>query len=291
MSTLSIFTIVAAFGGGVIGAYMGALPVFILTGVIAIAGGIATMAGAADLSIGFIAFGSYLGPHVAFAGGVGAAAYAGRMKKLESGTDILSSLNGIADPMTLFVGGIFGVLGAIIFYLVGTVTNIPTDHPATGVLILALVARFAFGKTGLTGKYEGKGKREWFTGGNGMICNILLGLGIGTAVGFVPGAMKAAGVADAAIGAFPVVAFGIAAVSLIFTQTGFATPATHHIAYPAACAAVWSGNPIMGIVFGILGALLGDFFGKSLNSHVDTHIDPPATTIFVLIFVATMLFQ
>lgn len=42
---------------------MGALPAFILTGVIAIAGSVAAMAGGADMTVGFIAFGSYLGPH------------------------------------------------------------------------------------------------------------------------------------------------------------------------------------------------------------------------------------
>ena len=67
---MNLFALVASFGGGIIGAYMGALPAFILTGVIAIAGSVAAMAGGADMTVGFIAFGSYLGPHIAFAGGV-----------------------------------------------------------------------------------------------------------------------------------------------------------------------------------------------------------------------------
>ena len=69
---MNLFALVASFGGGIIGAYMGALPAFILTGVIAIAGSVAAMAGGADMTVGFIAFGSYLGPHIAFAGGVAA---------------------------------------------------------------------------------------------------------------------------------------------------------------------------------------------------------------------------
>ena len=111
---MNLFALVASFGGGIIGAYMGALPAFILTGVIAIAGAVAAMAGGADMTVGFIAFGSYLGPHIAFAGGVAASAYAGKTKKLGSGTDILSCLNGLADPATLLVGGVFGVIGFLI---------------------------------------------------------------------------------------------------------------------------------------------------------------------------------
>ena len=95
---MNLFALVASFGGGIIGAYMGALPAFILTGVIAIAGAVAAMAGGADMTVGFIAFGSYLGPHIAFAGGVAASAYAGKTKKLGSGTDILSCLNGRIRP-------------------------------------------------------------------------------------------------------------------------------------------------------------------------------------------------
>ncbi len=289
MENFDLILIIGAFGGGVIGAYMGALPSFIMTGIIAIAGGISAMAGAADLSVGFIAFGAYLGPHVAFAGGVGAAAYAGHKKQLESGADILSSLNGLADPMTLLVGGIFGLLGMILFQIWNMI-GLPTDLPGFTVVVLGIVARLLFGKTGLTGDFTGVEKRQWFSTGKELGSNIMLGLGIGTAIGFVAHALFEAGTAPELMASFPVICFGIAATTLIFTQTGFACPATHHIAYPAACAAVWSGgNPLMGVLFGVLGALIGDLAGRTFNTNVDTHIDPPATTIFILIFVCTML--
>lgn len=288
---MDIFALVASFGGGIIGAYMGALPAFIMTGIVAIAGSIAAMAGGADISIGFIAFGSYLGPHVAFAGGVAAAGYAGKTKKLSGGgTDILSSLNGLADPMTLLVGGIFGIFGFLVHYLIGSVLHLNTDLPGITVIISAIVVRLIFGNTGICGKYENGEKREFFTGGKGLICNTLLGLGLGTAIGFVYKSLVNSGASEAVFGSFPLVCFGIAATTLIFTQTGFATPATHHIALPAALAAVSSGNPIMGVVFGIISALLGDFFGKTFNSHCDTHIDPPAFTIFVMTFIINILF-
>lgn len=287
---MDIFGLVAAFGGGVIGAYMGALPVFILTGVIAIVGAGIAMGGGSDMLVGFVAFGSYLGPHVAFAGGVAAAAYAGKVKKLESGTDILSSLNGLADPMTLIVGGIFGVFGFIIHYIMGSILHLNTDLPGITVVISAIVARFVFGKTGIIGKCENGEKREFITGGNGLICNIILGLGLGTAIGFVYQVLVNNNAADFVIGSYPIVCFGIAATSLVFAQTGFATPATHHIALISALAAVGSGNPIMGTIFGILASVFGDFVAKTFNSHCDTHIDPPAFTIFIFTFIVNVLF-
>ena len=98
------------------------------------------------------------------------------------------------------------------------------------------------------------------------------------------------GASAASIGSYPVLCFGIAAVSLIFAQTGFAMPATHHIALISALAAVTAQNPVMGIVFGILTSLFGDFIGKTFNSCCDTHIDPPAFTIFIFTFIVNVLF-
>ncbi len=71
----------------------------------------------------------------------------------------------------LLVGGIFGVLGFLIHYCIGLLPVIgsagpaTTDLPGITVFILAVVTRLAFGKTGLTGKYTGSGKREWFATG------------------------------------------------------------------------------------------------------------------------------
>ena len=287
---MDILSLAASFGGGLLGACIGALPAFILTGILAIAGGVAALAGAADLTIGSITFGSILGPHIAFAGGVAAAAFAAKREKLGSGTDILSSLNGTGDYWVLIVGGIFGVLGFVIHYFYSAVLNLQTDLPGITVFTLAIITRLTFGKTGLLGKFKGEGKRIYFTLGQGLIYNIILGGGIGIAVGYVAGSLIASGADLALLGMYPIICFGISAASLIFTQTGFATPATHHITLPAAAAAVMSGNPIMGIVFGIVGSLLGDFAGNTLNSHCDTHIDPPATAIFISMFVINALF-
>ena len=280
---MDILALIAAFGGGIIGAYMGALPAFIMTGIYALVGGVLTAAGVGgDVAVNYLAFGSFVGPHIAFAGGVAAAGYAGRKGKLASGTDILSSLNGLGEPDVLLVVGLLPVIGSA-----GPAT---TDLPGITVFILAVVTRLAFGKTGLTGKYTGSGKREWFATGKGFIYNVVLGGGIGIVVGFIA-AFLYENEFTAAFSIFPIVCFGFAAITLIFTQTGFATPATHHIFLPSGLAAVagitaWGpAGALLGVLFGILGSLLGDLVGKSLNSHCDTHIDPPATTIFILTIV------
>lgn len=286
-----VLLIVAAFGGGIIGAYIGALPSFIMTGCAALAGGVAAMAGAADLAVGNIAFGALLGPQCAFLGGVAAAAFAGRTGKLENGADICSPIFGLNDAASLIVGGVFGALGMALFQII-TGFGVPTDGPGCTIVILSLVIRFAFGKKGLTGKYENGEERVFFSGGtNGLLANIVMGLGISIAVSLVAASMVAAGADETCMLSYPIAIFGLAAITLVFTQTGFACPATHHIAYPAACAAVWSGNPVMGIIFGVVGAILGDFFANTINSHVDTHIDPPATTIMILICAATLMFK
>jgi len=181
------------------------------------------------------------------AGGGAAAGYAGRKGKLASGTDILSSLNGLGEPDVLLVGGIFGVLGFLIHYCIGLLPVIgsagaappppaTTDLPGITVFILAVVTRLAFGKTGLTGKYTGSGKREWFATGKGFVYNVVLGGGIGIVVSFIA-AFLYENEFTAAFSIFPIVCFGFAAITLIFTQTGFATPATHHIFLPSGLAA------------------------------------------------------
>lgn len=289
---MDMLGLIAAFGGGILGACIGALPSFILAGIVAIAGGVATLAGAADLSVGNVAFGSILGPHIAFAGGVAAAAYAANKKNIlpSGGADILASLNGLGDSGVLLVGGIFGVFGYVVNHLYAVVLGLKTDTVAMTVFTLAIVTRLALGNTGIIGKYTGEGKRQYISTGQGMVYNIVMGGGIGIAVSFVAASMLNAGVDPALLGIFPALCFGISATSLIFTQTGFATPATHHITLPAASAAVMAANPFMGVVFGILGAILGDFAGRTFNSHCDSHIDPPATAIFICIFIINALF-
>lgn len=294
---MDILALIAAFGGGIIGAYMGALPAFIMTGLFALVGAVATAAGApADIAVSYLAFGSFVGPHIAFAGGAAAAAYAGRKGSLKSGADILSALYGLKEADVLLVGGVFGVLGFIVHYVISITPLGPmTDLPGITVFILAVVTRLLFGKTGLTGKYTGKEKREWISGGKGLNNNIVWGMGIGIAVSFVAAVLSSLDNWDTVSGIYPIIVFGFSAITLIFTQTGFAVPSTHHVTLPSALAAVVGitafgpYGAFLGVLFGILGALLGNFVECTFNSHCDTHIDPPATTIFILTIIVSLI--
>lgn len=293
---MDMFALVAAFGGGAFGALLGALPAFIMTGCFALAGGLIAADGGADIGVGFMAFGSFMGPHVAFAGGVAAAAYAGKKGSLKAGNDIVTALNGLGEADVICVGGLFGVIGFIICNLILMTPLGPlTDAVALTVAISGCIARLAFGKTGLLGKYAGKEPRVWIMGGKGFTYNVMLGAVVGIAVSFVAASMKKAGVPDAALGVYPVICFGFSAISLIFAQTGFAIPATHHITLPSGLGAIagiaaWGPEgAILGVLIGIISSVYGDLMGNSFNSHNDSHIDPPALTIFMMTILVNLI--
>ena len=87
--------LLAAFAGGRFGAAVGAIPAFIITGLAAVVGAaVAIITGDGSL-VGAIAFGPFLGPHTAFAGGVAGAAYAAKKGKLDGGKSILTALAGL----------------------------------------------------------------------------------------------------------------------------------------------------------------------------------------------------
>lgn len=278
---MSITTLLAAIGGGAFGAIIGALPSFIMTGIIVIAGVAVAMAGGADVLIGNVGFGPYFGPHISFAGGVAATVFAAnKAKKLDSGANILPSLAQFGDYRIILVGGVFGGLGYLVHYLYSGVLKIPTDTVALTVFTLGVLSRLAFGNTKITGNYEKDEKRKYISSGSDLLCVISLGGFIGLLTGGVGGMMAQAGVD---ISLFHVLAFGIAAVTLIFTQTGFGCPGTHHIAITSALACVMTQGQILpAVITGIAAALLGDFAQKTFNDHGDSHIDSPAFAIMIL---------
>ena len=300
---MDMLALIAAFGGGAFGALIGALPAFILTGAVVIAGAAVSLAGGADVIVGNVAFGSFLGPHIAFAGGVAATAFAANIRsksvgKVTSTGDVegyaVTDGAGIGVPMNitndysvLLVGGLFGILGFLINYLYANVLGFATDTVAMTVATSGIIARLVFGKTGLLGK----GPKPFFTTGNGFIYNVVMGLSVSIVVSYV-GAylMKSVGVEAAAMSVFPPLCFGISALSLVFTQTGSAVPGTHHITLIGALATVASGNPLVGVGFGLASTLIGDFAANTFNTNCDSHIDPPAVAIFICTFIINAMF-
>nr|WP_295610842.1 hypothetical protein [uncultured Terrisporobacter sp.] len=310
---MDILALIAAFGGGAFAAGLGALPAFIMTGFLALVGTGITLAGGADILTSNLAFGSFFGPHIAFAGAAAATAYAARKNNtliastsfdcgevaltleegiLIDGTDITYSLGKTLDGTVLIVGGVFGMIGYLVNYLYSGVLHLNTDTVAMTVATLGLIARFTIGKSGLTGQYTGTEKRQYFSQNQELIYNIVVGLSVGIMVSCVAAYLKNLGVSkEFLIAGYPSLCFGISAITLVFAQMGFSVPITHHISLPAANAAVLSGNPIIGVVVAIACSLIGDFFTKTINSYVDTHIDPPACTIFIMEFIVFGLFM
>ncbi len=253
----SFVEIAAAFGGGLLGAAIGALPAFIMAGILVLA------------NMPDMAFGPYFGPHISFAGGVAAAAFATK-RGLESGKDILTPLAKLNDGYVLLVGGLFGAAGLLVQKLLAGFGT-PTDTVALTVAISGVAAQLMFGSGKVFHSYS-------LPDGKTAVFLIALGLGVGLISGYAAIVTKNV-----------VLGFGIAATTLILIQFMGVGPVTHHLALPGALAAAATGNIWMGALFGILGALLGDFFGKSMNSG-DTHVDPPALTIAVLtLFVVLFL--
>jgi hypothetical protein len=304
--------LIAAFAGGAFGAALGALPAFIFTGFMVIAGETAVLANAdAGAITGSVAFGAPFSPAISFAGGAAAAAYAAKRGYMESGfdyhnaKDITFALG--TKPDVLAVGGVFGIAGYWLTVASSTFA-LPWDPIAMGVTLSALIHRVAFGYP-LVGKARGDGlldmspfEREEMrvmgesatsdatagdaaTDGGAATANRLAvepwlphqyKWGNVAAVSFVA-ALLGAYIAMATGSAF--LAFGISAASLLFLNLGVERiPVTHHmtiIGSAGALAAVGGsdGSLLVALVAGgVLGTVAG-LFGELFQRIFYAHSD------------------
>ena len=329
--------LLAAFAGGAFGAALGALPAFCFTGFMVIAGeaanlavgsvGVAEAVEAAALGspgiTGSIAFGTVFGPHISFAGGAAAAAYAAKKGYMDFGFDYHEAKNIPAalgtQPDVLVVGGLFGILGYIITAISGTV-GLPWDPIAIAVVLSAVAHRLVFGYD-LIGKASGSGlfdmgpfEREEMRPAQSEAGAMADGGETKQRLAtepWLPHQYKWANVATMGavaglIGGITALttgsaflAFGISAASLTFLNLGVELiPVTHHMTLPASTAAlaVTGGAPEVGAVamvvagvFGVSGALTGEVVQRIFYAHADTHFDPPAAAIVVNTFFIAVL--
>ncbi len=276
--------LLAAFGAGIFGAAIGALPAFAFVGLLTLFGAAIQLAILPEATDFFtnIPFGVF-GPHVGgFAAGVAAAAYAAKKGKLDSGRNIVTAGMGLNSPDVLVVGGLFGIVGYVIMWGLTFVPNFSpelawTDLPGLTVVISGIIARFIWGSCGLCGKAEpGRGffqptdATKWLVFQSDTRQLLVIGLGGGLFAGWLGLTYGGTGV---------MLAFGLAAASLMFLTVGVLTPVTHHIMLPAAIVGAASGSLIWAGLAGLLCAFLGEFFARVFLDHGDTHIDPPACTI------------
>jgi hypothetical protein len=276
--------LLAAFGGGMWGAAIGAVPAFIFTGLLAIVGAVAAIAGHTEIVQ--VAFGPVFGPHISFGGGVAAAAFAGSRGFLDTGRDVGTPLMGLKRVDVLFVGGAFGSLGWLVNAgLVRGGAGNWTDTIAVTVVLTAMVARLVFGKTSLLGTVSGpNGRRfrpddsaKWVTWQQDLSHVLSIGLAVGLMGAFLASGSGLTAGSDA-------LAFGIATTVLIFMVLGRSVPVTHHIALPAALGVLYGAGFVGGVGCGVVGALLGEAASRVFLIHGDTHIDPPAVGIAGVVF-------
>ncbi len=297
---MDLLALIIAFCGGAFGATLGAFGAFVFTGIAGLIGIAMAASGASFNFLGEVAFGTYFGPHISFAGGVAAAAFARKMGYMESGKDILRSLSGLKKPSVLVVGGIFGMMG----YALNTgiaLLPIKLDTVALTVFILAIIAKIAFGSTGLGeifgkepedikkigGRYCMRCQNLWLPYVSATCEKTIIGITAGGVSVYLTYLMLQ-NPETAPVAAF--VGFCISAVSLIMMFFGSEIPVTHHITICASYAVVASGGSIWwGFAAAVAAAFAGDFFARTFYCYGDTHVDPPATAIAAVSFVLMTL--
>lgn len=289
---------IAAFGGGAFGASIGALPAFVFTGFMVIAGEMAAFTGSEEAAnvTGLVGFGPVFGPHISFAGGVAAAAYAAQKGYMDFGFDYHEGKNITAAlgtrPDVLIVGGAFGILGMVLRQSVQVGLTAPLDAIALTVVLSALIARLAFGYE-LIGSPRGDGyldmtpfEREetraaFGDDGSGIDPEAATDGGVPAdrlaVEPWLPQQYKwswvaTLGVVAGILGGYLFVVtgslflgFGISAASLLFLNLGVEEfPVTHHItivASAAAAAAMAQGDAIIAGVDPWVAVVVAAVFG------------------------------
>ena len=336
-----IVLVIAALAGGAFGAAIGALPAFIFTGFLVFLGeGLAILRRAVGGAVpgvepgefaagvtGTIGFGPITGPHIAFAGGVAASAYAGmKYPEMEPddwdyhfGKNILYAFG--TKPDILAVGAVFGVVGMLIARVaIGLGAAVPTDGIALSVVATAFLARVAFGYP-VVGKPGGSGfldmspfeREEMRTATDGGETATDGGVALErlatepwlphqykwsgvTAIGVVGGIL--AGFIWLRTGSV-FMGYAISAMSLLFLQLGVEKiPFTHHITLMGSVGAVLAmpmfGSEVVAILaaaaFGAFSGLMGELTQRIFYSHSGTHVDPPAMAIAITMVIVGILY-
>jgi len=300
-----VLSLLLAAGGGFFAAAIGGLHAFIFTGFLALAGHAIMFAGGSSDFLGFAAFGPLFGPHIAFAAGVAAVAYAARTSNEVGGKDIGVPLIALERPDVLLVGAGFGMLGYIIQFGISKIPGFGslTDSIALTVIISAFIVRLAFGRSSIFGnlpdgagwgRFAPRDDAAWVRWHEKFVPNTVLGFFTG---------LLAAGVCIQLAKFYPqwgeqgaayTLVFGLSAMSLFFLSLGLSFPVTHHITIIAGLGAltflpIVGGNLIaatlIGAVFGMLSAWCGELFARLWHDHGNTHIDPPAAAIWPMTFI------
>ena len=300
---MSVFvTVLTAFGSGVLGACLGAMPSVIMCGVAVCIGMVGAVSGSGFNWLTDMAFGMFLGPQVSFAPACVAAAYAKSKGYINSSKDIFLPLITIGKPDVLVVSGIFAVIGWYMNRGIAAILPGRIDNVACTIVMLSMLGRVIFAHNGLKGIIgdvpEGKGRFDAATSdawipyqtGNNSLQLVLLGTGVGAISGYLTTlictqSVETGNEALMAVAAMPV--WGIAIMWCMAMAGGCMIPVAHHIGLVAGYAAkmAFIGGQsfdmclIWGIAFGLAGAYTADLLGKLLTVYGEGYVDPPSMSI------------
>lgn len=319
--------LIAAFAGGAFGAAIGALPAFIFTGFLVMLGegarivsgdysglmGLDADALNSAAITGQIGFGPVFGPHISFAAGAAASAYAAKKGYMDTGFAYHEAKN-IAyalgpKPDVLLFGGLFGILGYWLATL-SSVFSLPWDPIAMAVVLSAFAHRLFLNypligsaKKGLMnmvpfekGETRGKGIERllvepWLPHQYKWSHVLFLGVVVGILAAFITYETGSV-----------FLPFGISAATLLFLNLGVEKfPVTHHISLVASTAIVAGsgGEPtefalasmlVLGGLFGLIAAAFGEMVQRLFYAHADTHLDPPAAAIVLGTFLVVLFY-
>lgn len=297
---IEVTALFCALGGGAFGAAIGGQPAFIFTGFAIVIGVAAELAGADYDFLVQVAFGPIFGPHVAFAGGVAAVAYAARRGQMESGRDIATPVTVTGAPDALLVGAVFGAGGYLLNQVLATVIDgaTLTDTVAFTVTVSGIASRLIFGRSGLFGNItqdvRERGRMSvssdavWVGHQAGLAQTVVLGAAAGLIASYLM--VSIAGVDAELASTVRTAVFGFSALSLLMLQFGQPGPVTHHMTLSASVATstiLLAGGSegvamALGVATGVGAALVAELSARVFLIHGDTHIDPPAMSIFIM---------
>ena len=285
-----LFNILAAFGAGALAASIGAVNAFIMTGSLAIVAGVGTCLGVDTGFTAAVAFGTVLGPHMSFAAGAAATAYAKKKGYIDNGCALGQGLAFLNKADVLVVGGVFGIIAYLIADFVvakifGGLIPFGTDNPGMTVVISGIIARLAFTDNGIKSKNP-----TVLAKGEALTALLVRATALSLMAGGTGVALNAAGYS---LGGYNLILFGLAAVSLIFPGMG----SWHHIGIISGYATMIGvgaglagfGVVILAVVAGVAAALLCNMENCLINTEVDSHIDGEGTSICLMTIVLNVV--
>ena len=285
-----LFNILAAFGAGALAASIGAVNAFIMTGILAIVAGVGTCLGVDSGFTAAFAFGTVMGPHMSFAAGAAATAFAKKKGYIDNGCALGQGLAFLNKADVLVVGGVFGIIAYLIADFVvakifGGLIPFGTDNPGMTVVISGIIARLCFTDNGIKSKNP-----TLLAKGDALVALLVRAIALSLMAGGTGVALDAAGYS---LAGWNLILFGLAAVSLIFP--GMAS--WHHIGIISGYATMIGvgaglagfGVVILAVVAGVAAALLCNMENCLINTEVDSHIDGEGFSICLMTIVLNVV--